>query len=258
MQFKKTHLLKVLLVFAVVYVTLHIIDQQYHILPVAPHIKQIAWTIFLVSGTILLYIYAAQLRTKKPMPPDSGKLPGVQFEHIRVIDYGFNRIGDIDKLLFDYHGQSTWLHFPPHTARYVMAVAPKNTTADASFDITNRKAGDEKPIHDLIVIQTSQSSFKTGSIPPPAPANGRQIEVTGKIAEYRFDEKGSISGFVIDKYIIEIPKHMEQNIVPLLKVAKKIVVKGYERSATDGFVNTSSFVLVKPFAITIDKTHYLL
>ena len=62
----------------------------------------------------------------------------------------------------------------------------------------------------------------------------------------------------MDKYIIEIPKHMEQNIGPMLKEAKEIIVKGYERNANDGFVNTSSFVLVKPYAITIDKTYYLL
>ena len=99
MHFLNNRFLRLVLVIAAIYVTLHIVDQKYHMLPVAPHIKQIAWTIFLVSGTILLYIYATPLFIKKALPPEPASLPGVQSQQIKVLEYGFNRIGDIDNAI---------------------------------------------------------------------------------------------------------------------------------------------------------------
>ncbi len=243
---------KLFLAFAGICVILQIADHPFHILPVTPHIKQITWAVFLSSGIILLYIYAAKL-LKEPPP-----LAGAASEQITILAYGANRISDIDKILFNKNGDSGWLHFPPHTAKYIMGIAPKNSIAYVSFQPTIRKAPDDKPMYELLSIQSSIGVLSTNAIPPPAPATGKSIELAGKIKEYCTDEKGMISGFIMEKYIIEIPKHIEQNIIPLLQAGKEVAIKGYERSTNDGFVNTTGFTLVKPYAITIDQTYYLL
>lgn len=254
---QKTLAIRLLFVIIAIYVILHVLYDNLHILPLDPHIKQVAWAVFIISGILLLLLYLAPF-TRQPPLKHPVSLPDAQVQQVKLIKYGFNRIGDIDKFLIVYQNRETWIHFPPHTAKYVMKTAPKNASAEINFHITDRIAADGKPMYDLVTVKAGGQIFETSSIPPPKLASGKSLELTGKILDYKLDEKGSMAGFTMDKYIIEIPKHLAVNIIPMLKDAKEIVIKGYERNATDGFVNSSGLVLIKPYAITIDKTYYLL
>ncbi len=242
-----------LAIVAAIFGIFHFLEPVFHMLHIPPHIRQIVWFIFLLSGIVLLFIYLQPMVKKTP----ADKMPGDTVKG-KINDYKTNRIGDIDKVLADTKQGKIWVHFPPHTAKFIMNAAPKNKTATLDIRSSNKTTIDNLPLFELISVQSIVGSFLVESVPPPPPATGKKIEISGKAGQYKLDEKGNVAGMIFGKYLVDIPPHLVQNIFPVIKASQEIIVKGYERNTEDGFVNVTGLVMVKPYAITIDKIDYLL
>ena len=237
----------------VIFAIFQLSEPAYHMLKIPPHIRQLFWIFFIFSAIILLVIYLQPLlKATEPNAAQEGILKG------RVLDYHTNRIGDIDKLLIETKQQKIWIHFPPHTANMVMKAAAKGEQAEIYTRVSAKRTLDNLPMPDLISIRNGAASFLVESVIAPAPAVGKKVEISGKPGRYKLDEKGLVAGIIIDHYLIDISPHLVQNLFPVIKDSEQIIVKGYERNAGDGFVNITGLTMIKPYAISIDKTDYLL
>jgi hypothetical protein len=253
--------IRILLVAGILIFILYIAEPDIPMFDMPPHIRNLVWIIFIIAGFLLVSQY---IRPKKP-PASPSPLPG----HERsvndeisgiVLDYGYNRIGDIDKILLQQSNRKMWLHFPPHTASRVMNIGIKTTTVTVTIRPSDKPSPDSLPEFAVVSIQ-SPSLGKVvfiHDIPPPPPEKGDEVEVTGHEVQFRLDEQGKVSAFILSDKIVELNPATGETLVSLLRQAKDILVKGYERSLDKGFVNTTGLVLVKPYSIRIDQTNYLL
>ncbi|MDJ1485536.1 hypothetical protein QNI16_33910 [Cytophagaceae bacterium YF14B1] len=248
------------IIFSVVILGLITLDPM--LIDIPPHSRNIIWLIFLVSGLLLLLHYSKLGVKSEPNP-----LPGQEKHHRventlkgNVVEYGSNRIGDIDKILIRVNQVDHWLHFPPHTARQVLNIAPEQTYVVAQVRKGKAKLFGNIFIHELVSIHSVslEKSVQVDRIVPPPPVKGESITLSGTIKQFKLDEKGQVSGFIIDKYIVDLPPGMGETMASLLKNAKELSVNGYVRSPEDGFVNTSRLLLIKPYSLVIDNTDYLL
>jgi hypothetical protein len=119
---------------------------------------------------------------------------------------------------------------------------------------------DNIPLYTLISIQSPSlgKAVFIHDIPPPPPTKGNEVEVSGSEVQFRLDDHGKVGAFILADKLVDLNPATGETLVPLLRQAKEIIVKGYERSPDKGFVNITGLVLIKPNLITIDKTNYLL
>ncbi len=189
------------------------------------------------------------------MPGESEQITGV------IKDFGNNRNGDMDALLIGSANGDIWVRFPPHTASQIMSAAPKGSTVTALIQSgpphPPGPAGREARYR-LVQLQVSNEVVSISDIPPPPPAAGEPIELSGTVDSLITGGHGEVSGLVVNGYRIVLPPHLAHSIAPLLQQGKTIAIKGYERSSDDGFVNADKRKLVKPYRLTIDSTDYLL
>jgi hypothetical protein len=244
---------------AVIFI-LYIVEPDFIMFDVPPHIRNLLWIIFIITGAILLATYLRPMKPPRPpgMPMGEGQQIAKTVSGI-VIDYGSNKVGDIDKILLQQADKKIWLHFPPHTASQIMSVGAKNATVNAEVGAMNKMMPDNVPMSDLTSIQSAAlgKTVFIHDIPPPPPSRGDEIEVKGSAAKFKLDDNGKVSAFILADKIIELHPGMIETLVPLLQQAKEIIVKGYERGMGNGFVNVTGFPLVKPYNITIDKINYV-
>lgn len=217
--------------------------------PLPPHSKNVTWIILSVVIIALLIFYLQK-------PPKKGYAEQT-FKGL-VVAYQTNRIGDVDKLIMTTADQKLTIHFPPHTAFAVMKAAPKNKIADLEVHAPPAGSPVSHEMSELKSVRSSSPVLELRTIPPQAPASGKKIEISGKAGNYKLDEKGMVTGIIIQKYLIDLPRGLVKNILPVLKDSSEVRIKGYERSVNEGFVNLNGLIVVKPYAISIDKTDYLL
>lgn len=173
-----------------------------------------------------------------------------------VMAYAANPDGDIDKIAIETDGNRRWLHFPPHTARDVMAIAALNTLVKIAYRERPGKKG--KTGSELETISYENKTLDIQSILPPPPATGKNGSITGNKVSFRKDENGRVAAFIVDGRLIRLPPHTGTNLIALLEKAKSISVKGNERSNEDGFVNAEGLRLFRADEIKIDSVNYLL
>lgn len=226
---------------------------------IPPHIKTILQVIFIASGLLLLFNYIKQ--PKPPHPPhQNDNYEGTTDITGTVKDYGSNAVGDIDKILLQQDNQQIWLHFPPHTAQQILIVAVKNTTVTAKARSGKKPNKDNMIKYELASVRSDAlgKAINVHDIPPPPPSRGNEVEVKGNSVELKIDDKGHVRAFILAGKLIDLPPHTQETLLPLLKNAHQIVIKGYKRSASDGFINSSGLDLIKPYIITIDNISYVI
>jgi hypothetical protein len=255
-----TYLQIIIITFIVVFILI----PKGHIMHISPHIRDVLWLVFIACG-ILLAIYYLQQGDNKYMPkknPKKNPAPLIEgFENARVLRFESNRIGDLDNMvLHRADGSEVRLHFPPHTAQKVMHIVQVNKQVQFKAGGIHKHSPDGKIILHLHTVKSyeTQEEFQVEEMPPPRPSVGKEISLEGQIKQYKLDENGMVSGFILQNYLVEIPPHLTNSLVPLLKDAKIISLKGYLRSTNYGFVNTTGLEIVKPYSIRIDETDYIL
>lgn len=202
-------------------------------------------------------------------PPPPGILPGKhmpppqdikQIDGI-VINYAANKDDDIDKLIIISNNDSLLFHFPPHTAKLLLTIALKNTAVYIWYTNGRKppKHNDNKPSYELIAVQSkvSNKNIDVHDVPPPPPETGKEITLTSNKTEWQNNDVHN-NNLIVSGKLIALPPHAKENLMPLIKNAHSILIKGYERSTANGFVNMSGLTLVRPFAVTIDSTNYLI
>jgi hypothetical protein len=254
-------MIRIAIIAAIVILILFMFEPGFMIFDIPPHIRNLLWIVFIVSGILLLIAYLQPMRHFPPPPPDklNEKEVAAQNNNVLVAEYGFNKIGDIDKILALQNGEKIWLHFPPHVASKVIDIAVKNTTINATYSSLEKKAKDGLPMYELRAIRSEGlgKMFDVHSIPPPPPMPASISEISGKEIHLRFDEEGKANAFVLSSKLVELKPATAETLVPLLQNAGKIIVKGFERDTSSGFVNITGFPLIRPTMITIDNTNYI-
>ncbi|WP_205748172.1 hypothetical protein [Dyadobacter luticola] len=176
----------------------------------------------------------------------------------KVLEFGSNERGDIDKILFENDGQKTWLHFPPHAAARIRELDLLNKKVSIEIGKREGPAGEDMPELVAISITNSTEKLLLHEIHPPRPSQGKEVNITGSTFIESPKNHGPEQSFLLSGKLILLPPHMAQTLFPILRNAKHILVKGYERDSLDGFVNISGQQVVRPYEITIDSATYLI
>lgn len=218
------------------------------------HIKSAVIIALSIAVVVLVWLYLYHPAATPPPtfintePPQTQQLRGF------VLKYGNNPSGDVDKLVLQNNNEITELHFPPHTAKQVLSIAPLGARVTVTV---NTKQGKKEKANALQIITNAHRTLYIDEIAPPPPAQGNEVTVSGTSVQIKKDEGGKINSFVLSGKLIALPPHEAETIVPLLTGAKKIMVKGSERDTVNGFVNINGLQLLKPSVITIDSISYL-
>lgn len=228
------------------------------------HIKSIFIAVLLILTGAFAYKYFYTPKVATPDRPieqqhDERPQPG-SFEEIiegTVLEYGGNHIGDIDKILLQTSTGKKWLHFPPHAAKKVLALAGKNVVIEAKVGDT-RHDPENETVCELLALRSKKSmeEITIADISPPPPSDGIETEITGNSVQFQYDQHGHVIGFVLSGKLVELRPKMAEVLGEILQNAKVIQVKGFARSADDGTVNMQGYILVKPVSIIIDNINY--
>lgn len=212
-------------------------------------------TVILAAG-LLWYI----LQKKEPILldnrfPSEGPIADKQVKIIgTVVKYESNREGDVDKVLLSSNEKQIWLHFPPHTAHLVTAVAVINKQVEALVAQRGPIHKDNQgEVYELkcIINNVLQTKVNLEDIPAPVPKKGIEIEIEGIPSLHSNENTLLLSG-----KMVTLPPHMARELFPLINQAKIITVKGFMRDSTDGFLSESGFPVVKPISLKIDRVVY--
>lgn len=228
-------------------------------------------TVPIWSGIILLLIFIAAgwFFFKKPVDearPDPAKphhiKPEVQDQKIKgtVLEYGSNPDGDIDKILLETSEGKIWLHFPPHAARSVKALAMVGSVIEVLVDQGGPAHHQHDAVFELKHLEgpAGKASIDLSNIPAPAPRKGFEVEIKGNTKQDLKIAAGTNNNFVLSGKLISVPPHIAQELFPLIKQAKMILVKGYMRDSTEGFLSASGLPVVKANLIQLDDVTYKL
>lgn len=251
---------KIILIALGILILLYILQPGIIMFDIPLYIKNLLWIIFVISGLLLLITYINPQKPSSSLPYRHNLSQPENEINGTVVDYAANDIGDIDKILLQQGNQKIWIHFPPHTAQQVINLAVKNTTVFAT--IHNGKPPPHQGImmYELISLRSDAlgKTINVHDIPPPPPNRGNEVEVSGNSIELKLDDRENATAFILSGKLIELHSHTAETLLPLIKQAHKIIVKGYQRSTSDGFVNISDLPLIKPSVITIDNINYVI
>ena len=221
------------------------------------HIRIIAITVVIMTGLFALFLYVSKKEPHQPPPQDITARPDITIKG-KIERYGSNPDRDIDKLLLKSSDDEQWLHFPPNTAKDVLSAAHIGDVVEASANDKKKPAPDGIAQKELV----SFTNTKTGRtlvvqhLPPPPPAEGKEVEISGNILDYIADGKGNTRSVIVDHWLVSLPPHARDALLPLLAKGKKVTVKGWERNTESGFVNEGNLSVVRPYAVVIDGTQY--
>lgn len=223
------------------------------------HIKIVLSTVIIMMALFAWFLYASKKDGHHPPPPPFD-MPAPHVVTIKgtIEKYGSNPDKDIDKLLLKNNSEEQWLHFPPHTAKDVLSAAHIGDVVEASVNDPKKPAPDGVAQKELISITNTKTgkTFIVQHIPPPPPSEGKEVEINGNILHYIDDDKGNTRSVIVDNWLVSLPPHARDALLPLLIRGKRITVKGWERSTELGFVNEGNFTVIRPYAVVIDGTQY--
>jgi len=219
-----------------------------------PALRYILTTVLIISGLLLAVHYMGGNKWE-----ENHKLPPAIIGHDdklstitgTVSTFIPNDLGDVDRLSLKTASGIHFLFFPPHTANTVMAAAPigKNITVGVSS---------KEDRSEIRLLTTDAGIIDIHRIKPPLPVKGKPVTIQSAASTVQKQYSGHFSGLLIKNYLVLLPQHKATQLEHLLKGAKSMQIKGYLRSAGEGFVNQSKYIVVRPYAIEIDGTSYLL
>ncbi|GAB4017344.1 hypothetical protein [Spirosoma koreense] len=153
---------------------------------------------------------------------------------------------------------TTTVKFPPHLGQQVQ----KATKPGGSVSITGY--AETTPTGETLFRMNSLTAGKTTVLDSPpmpattAPETPSITTVSGKIADYRLNREGRISGLVMeDKTIVTIPPHVAYQLADLAKKGSAITVQGYAKPIHDGQVQLDKLNILRASVLTINGQQYL-
>lgn len=181
-------------------------------------------------------------------PPDVGKTADLNG---KVVSYGTNPEGNIDRMVLNQGNRKPEIHFPPHLAKDVLEIATVNTSVHIKTSLKDRG-------YELVSIASEDGKkvFDAGKILPPKPRPGKEIRIAGAVSGWIRNRENAISGFIIGKKTVLLNPDESRILTPLLRKAGRIEVAALEREAGDGTLNTFKFPPVKATEIKIDSIIY--
>ncbi|GEN78015.1 hypothetical protein [Chryseobacterium hagamense] len=191
---------------------------------------------------------------KKPPLPSSGPPPDIETPVVlkgRVVSYGTNPEGNIDRIILYQGNRKPEIHFPPHLAEYILDIANVNASVNIKTSSIDRG-------YELVSIASEDGKkvFNAGQILPPKPRPGKEIRIAGTVSAWIRNRENTVTGFVIGKRTVLLNPEEGRILTPLLMKAKRIEVAALERDAGDGTINTLKFPPVKATEIKIDSIIY--
>lgn len=174
-----------------------------------------------------------------------------------VLSYASNNIGEIDGLVIEINQEKTILHFPPHAAQKIMAIANPATAVQVIADKRKAPPHEQGANYHLVSLTAGGKTIIVSNIAPPPPSQrGEEATINGKVTDIWTDSEGRVRSFVVNKTIVTLPPHVGMNLADDLNKANNVAVKGYLRISGNGFVNNRGSGLIRPYSISIDSTTY--
>ena len=222
---------------------------------------------FLLSYHSLLFLLLLTVNTvftgcadnnpPQPLHPEAEKQKEWAIEGT-VLSYASNNIGEIDRLIIEINQKKTGLHFPPHAAQKIIAIAKPATTVQVVVDNQQGPLHEQGANYHLISLTAAggKTIVVSNIAPPPPSQRGEEATITGKATDVWTDSEGRVRSFVVNKTIVTLPPHVGMNLADDLNKANNVAVKGYLRMSGNGFVNNRGSGLIRPYSISIDGTTY--
>ncbi len=155
-------------------------------------------------------------------------------------------------------GPATTVKFPPHLGTQVQkAIKASSSVSVTGFSETAPTGETRFRMNSLTAgkVTVLDAPPVRPTTPPDSPA---LTTVTGKIADYRFDRGGRVSGLVLDdKTVVSIPPHVAHQLTDLAKKGSAITVQGYPKPLRDGQVQLEKINVLRASVVTINGQQYL-
>ncbi|AUD01868.1 hypothetical protein [Spirosoma pollinicola] len=155
-------------------------------------------------------------------------------------------------------GPTTTVKFPPHLGTQVQkAIKAGSTVSVTGFSETAPTGETRFRMNSLTAgkVTVLDAPPVRPTTVPDAPA---LTTATGKIADYRLDRGGRVSGLVLDdKTIVSIPPHVAYQLTDLAKKGSTITVQGYPKTLRDGQVHLEKVNVLRASVLTINGQQYL-
>ncbi|MBD2754994.1 hypothetical protein [Spirosoma validum] len=155
-------------------------------------------------------------------------------------------------------GAATTVKFPAHLGQQVQ----KAIRSGSSVNVTG--FAETTPQGETRFRMNSLTAGKTTIYDaPPTPRTSTPetpalATVTGKIADYRLNREGRVSGLVLDdKTIVSIPPHVAYQLTDLAKKGSAITVQGYPKILNEGQVQLEKVNILRASVLTINGQQYL-
>ncbi len=174
-----------------------------------------------------------------------------------LIDLKNNHVGDVDMLIINSQNETLAIHFPPHLGKPVTHLISKGKNLKFKVHPSRKKMYENFPLYNLTAIKRSSEWIYIDDI-KPVPPTGIPIQLDGYISDFVYNKSHSISGFILNNFLVDIPPHFGETITPFLKKDEKINVRGYKRNKNTDFINNSGYDIIRPYSISTNETDYLL
>lgn len=185
----------------------------------------------------------------KTLPKESITLTG------KVLEFLVNPMEDIDKILLSTEEKNVAVHFPPHKAQAILEKIQIGQFVNLSVCKSKKMIFKSFPLYDLIHLQEPFLNLDTLK---PQKSKGAAISVQGFISNFRYNDRNFVSAFFLENYLVDIPPHFGEIITPVLSVDKEVSIQGHLRQNNMGFINKSGLEIIRPYALNVDGTNYLL
>lgn len=211
-----------------------------------PHLTQTLLWMLLAGGVIVFY-----LARKKEVPA-----PGrVESEMTGIINNVLvNEHQDVDGLEIESNGQIFKVKFPPHCAAAILATAARHDSVH--FVGRTAKEHNEYRLVSLSNLKSNQS-VEVERLRPPAPSEGKVAEITITHPRVALNSNNDATGLISGDILVEIKPHVMKTILPLIQNDATIIVKGIERTSSEGFVNVGHHRIIHAISVEVNNKTYI-
>jgi hypothetical protein len=163
----------------------------------------------------------------------------------------------LDGFTLNAGGVTTTVKFPSHLGQQVQqAIKPGSNVSVSGYSEPSRQGETRFRLNSLTAGKTTV--FDTPPARSATPETPTLTSVTGKIADYRLNREGRVSGLVLDdKTVVTIPSHVAYQLTELAKKGNSITVQGYPRTVRDGQVQLEKVNILRASVLTINGQQYL-
>lgn len=205
---------------------------------------------------------AGGVSTPPPPPPPPRRTEKLTKYAGKVLSYKANEHMDYNSLLLQTDSAKLRVFFLPNMAERLMnKVKVGDNISIQGFPINNPEDG--AGIHAVIIKKGDKDiieSLPRPRILAPVADDGNYAQsMDGKLTAINKNAEGKITAIILnDKFLVDLPPNVGEQLSNQLKVGMEVGVKGYNRPENSGFVTADNYKKIDASVLEINGVSYLL